>query len=67
MRLFVRSGTDIRPIVERYDSAAQALEAVEQLKARRLPNIRIVDAKRGELSLATLRLLAAEENEGDDA
>jgi hypothetical protein len=63
MRLFFYSGMNVRPIIERCDSAAEALNTVQMLRAQRLRNIRIADAKGGELSLTTLRLLAAEESE----
>jgi hypothetical protein len=66
MRLFVYSGMNVRPIIERCDSAVEALSTVQMLRAQRLRNIRIADAKGGELSLTTLRLLAAEESECDN-
>ena len=67
MRFFIHWGADIQPSVERYDSAALALEAVEKITGADLPNIRIVDAAGTPVSLNTLRQLAIEENENDDA
>ena len=67
MRFFVHSGTDIQPFVERYDSATLARDAVEQLLARRLPNVRVVDEKGADVTPQTLLELATEENEYDDA
>ena len=40
MRFFVHSGEDVQEVVERYDSATLALEAVSIL-AQRVPNIRV--------------------------
>jgi hypothetical protein len=67
MRFVISSGTDIHEYVERYDSAALALEAVIGLMTRRLPNIRIFNASGESVSLDGLRALAVEENESDDA
>ncbi len=52
--------------MERYDSAALALEAVSIL-AQRLPNIRVFNENGDQVSPAELQQLAAEENESDDA
>jgi hypothetical protein len=67
MRFVVSSGTDIRRYTERYDSATLALEAVTELLARRLPNIRIFNASGEIMSLDDLRALAVEENESNNA
>ncbi len=66
MRFFVHTGEDIQEVVERYDSATLALEAVSTL-ARTLPNIRIVNENGDQVSPSDLQQLAAEENENDDA
>jgi hypothetical protein len=66
MRFFIHSGEDIQEVVERYDSATLALEALSIL-ARTPPNIHIVDENGDPVSPADLQRLAAEENENDDA
>jgi hypothetical protein len=67
MRYFVHSGTDIYPSGERYESAALALEAVERLLAKGAADIRVTEEHGERVSLTTLRDLAVEENENDDA
>lgn len=66
MRFFIHSGEDVQEVVERYDSATLALEAVSRL-ARTLPNVHIRDEHGDPVSPADLQHLAAEENENDDA
>jgi hypothetical protein len=67
MQFFIHSGTDIRPLAERYDSATLALDAASDYLKRRLPNVSIVDQDGDSLTLAQLRELASEENENEDA
>jgi hypothetical protein len=67
MRFFLKAGTDGLTTVERYDSAALALEAVEGLRTTKDLKIRIIEENGTEVSLATLREMAVEENENDDA
>jgi hypothetical protein len=67
MRFFIHSGTDVPPLVERYDSATLALEAVTRLQASSLSNLRIVDKDGADVNLRTLHDMAVEENENDDA
>jgi len=66
MRFFVHSGEAIQEVVERYDSATLALEAVSAM-AQGLPNIRVFNENGEQVSPADLQQLAAEENESDDA
>jgi hypothetical protein len=66
MRFFVHSGEDIQEVVERYDSAALALEAVSLL-AQQLPNIRVLTENGDRVSPTDLQQLAAEENKSNDA
>lgn len=65
MRFFVHSGEAVQELVERYDSAGLALEAVSML-APKLPNIQVFNEKGEQVSPAELQQLAAEENESDD-
>jgi hypothetical protein len=67
MRYFVHSGEGIQEAVERYDSAALALEAISVPGSGRAPNIRIFNEDGDQVSPAALQQLAAEENESDDA
>ena len=64
MRFFVHSGEGIQEVVERYDSAALALEAVFTVTQRAL---RIFNENGEQVSPADLQQLAVEENESDDA
>jgi hypothetical protein len=66
MRFFVHSGEGLQELVERYDSATLALEAVSML-AQKLPNIVVFNEIGEQVSPAELQQLAAEENESDDA
>jgi hypothetical protein len=66
MRFFVHSGEATQEVVERYDSATLALEAVSVI-SQTPPNIRIFDERGEQVSPADLQQLAAEENESDDA
>ncbi len=66
MRFFVHSGEGIQEVVERYDSATLALEAVS-IVTQRVPIIRIFNESGEQVSPADLQQLAAEENESDDA
>jgi hypothetical protein len=67
MRYFVHSGEGIQRAVERYDSAALALEAVSVPGSELAPSIRIFNENGDHVSPADLQQLAAEENESDDA
>ena len=53
-------------VVERYDSATLALEAVSVIN-QTAPNIRVFNEYGEQVSPADLQQLAAEENESDDA
>ena len=66
MRFFVHSGEAVQEVVERYDSATLALEAVS-IMTRRVPTIRVFNEIGEQVSPADLQQLAAEENESDDA
>jgi hypothetical protein len=66
MRFFVHSGEGIQEVVERYDSATLALEAVS-IATQKAPNIQIFKENGEQVSPADLQQLAAEENESDDA
>jgi hypothetical protein len=66
MRYFVHSGEAVQELVERYDSATLALEAVSML-AQKLPNIQVLNENGEQVSPSELQQLAAEENESDDA
>ena len=66
MRFFVHSGEGIQEVVERYDSATLALDAVS-IATQRVPNIRIFKENGEQVSPADLQQLAAEENQSDDA
>jgi hypothetical protein len=66
MRFFVHSGEAIQEVVERYDSATLALEAVSVM-SQTPPNIRVLNENGEQVSPAVLQQLAAEENESDDA
>jgi hypothetical protein len=66
MRFFVHSGEAIQEVVERFDSATLALDAVS-IMTQRLPNIRVFNENGEQVSPAVLQQLAAEENESDDA
>ena len=66
MRFFVHSGEAIQEVVERYDSATLALEAVSVI-SQTAPTIRVFNKNGEEVSPADLQQLAAEENESDDA
>jgi hypothetical protein len=66
MRFFIHSGEAVQEVVERYDSATLALEAVSVM-GQTLPNIRVFNANGEQVSPADLQQLAAEENESDDA
>jgi hypothetical protein len=65
MPFVIISGTGIQEFVERHQEASAALESVQSLMGRRLPNVRFLDHTGRALSLAELRQLA--EEEGDDA
>jgi hypothetical protein len=67
MRFVVSSGTDIQSFVERYDSAALALDAVLELLATKRPDVRICDEAGENVALDDLRRLAEMENESEDA
>jgi hypothetical protein len=60
-------GKGIQEAVERYDSAAMALEAVSGPGSGLAPNIRIFNENGDCVSPADLQQLAAEEIESDDA
>ncbi len=66
MRFFVHSGEGIQEVVERYDSATLALEAVFTV-TQRAQSIRIFNENGEQVSPADLQQLAVEENESDDA
>jgi hypothetical protein len=66
MRFFVHSGEAVQELVERYDSAASALEAVSML-TQKLPNVQVFSENGEQVSPAELQQLAAEENDSDDA
>jgi hypothetical protein len=66
MRFFVQSGEATQEVVERYDSATLALEAVSVIH-QTAPNIRVFNEYGEQVSPADLQQLAAEENESDDA
>jgi hypothetical protein len=66
MRFFVHSGEANQEVVERYDSATLALEAVSVM-SQTLPNIRVFNENGEQVSPADLQQLSAEENESDDA
>ncbi len=66
MRFFVHSGEGIQEVVERYDSATLALDAVSTV-TQSVPNIRVLNENGEQVSAADLQQLAAEENESDDA
>ena len=61
MLFIVKSGTQIWEIEERHDRAEAALDKVLQLRQRRRPNIRILDAAGRRLSPYDLWRLAAPE------
>ena len=67
MRFVVSSGTDIQSFVERYDSAALALDAVLELLAIKRPDVRICNEAGEDIPLDDLRRLAEMENESEDA
>ena len=67
MRFFVHLGKGIQEAVERYDSAALALEAISAPGSELAPNIRIFNEDGDQMSPAALLRLAVEENESDDA
>ena len=60
------TGEATQEVVERYDSAMLALEAVSVIN-QTVPNIRVFDEYGQQVSPADLQQLAAEENESDDA
>ncbi len=66
MRFFVHSGEGVQEVVERYDSATLALEAVSTV-TQGAPNIRIFNENGEQVSPTDLLQLAEEENESDDA
>jgi hypothetical protein len=66
MHFFVHSGEAVQELVERYDSAALALEAVSML-TQKLPNVQVFNQNGEKVSPAELLQLTAEENESDDA
>ncbi len=66
MRFFVHSGESVQELVERYDSAALALEAVSML-TQKLPNVQVFNENGEQVSPAELQQMASEENESDDA
>ncbi len=66
MRFFVHSGEGVQEVVERYDSATLALEAVSTV-TQSAPNIRIFNENGKQVSPTDLQQLAEEENESDDA
>ncbi len=66
MRFFVHSGEGIQEVVERYDSATLALDAVSTV-TQSVPNIRVFNENGEQVSPTDLQQLAAEENESDDA
>ena len=65
MRFFVHSGETIQAVVERYDSATLALEAVSAMS--QTPNVHVFNENGEPVSPAELQQLGAEENESDDA
>jgi hypothetical protein len=65
MRFLVHSGEAVQELVERYDSAALALEAVSML-TQKLPNVQVLNENGELVSPAELQQMAAEENESDD-
>ena len=65
MRFFVHSGEGVQEVVERYDSATLALEAVSTV-TQGAPNIRIFNENGVQVSPTDLLQLAEEENESDD-
>ena len=66
MRFFVHSGEGVQEVVERYDSATLALEAVSTV-TQGASNIRIFNENGEQVSPTDLLQLAEEENESDDA
>jgi hypothetical protein len=65
MRFLVHSGEAVQELVERYDSAALALEAASML-TQKLPNVQVLNENGELVSPAELQQMAAEENESDD-